>query len=65
MTISLFLCTSCAVSEPYKVTLLDGRTFKTDSKPEFNNKTGYYKFRDLSGKDALVRADEIQTMQHL
>lgn len=65
MVICLFACTSCVVSEPYKVTLLDGREFKTDSKPEFNTKTGYYKFRDLSGKDALVRADEIQAMHHL
>jgi len=65
MVICLFACTSCAVSAPYKVTLLDGREFKTDSKPEFNTKTGYYKFRDLSGKDALVRADEIQAMHHL
>lgn len=65
MAACLFCCTSCAVSEPYKVTLIDGREFKTDSKPEFNTKTGYYKFRNISGRDALVRADEIKDMQHL
>ncbi len=65
MAVCLFVCTNCAVSEPYKVTLLDGREFKTNSKPELNTKTGYYKFRDLSGKDALVRSDEIQAMHNL
>lgn len=65
MAVCLFSCASCAVSAPYKVTLIDGREFKTDSKPEFNTKTRYYKFRDESGKDALVRADEIKAMQHL
>ncbi len=65
MAVCLFSCTSCAVSDPYKVTLIDGREFKTGTRPEFNTKTGYYKFRDVSGRDALVRADEIKAMHHL
>ncbi|CAN5749182.1 hypothetical protein BH11VER1_BH11VER1_29150 [soil metagenome] len=65
MVACLFACTNCAVTDPYKVTLLDGREFRTGTRPAFNTKTGYYKFRDPSGKDALVRADEIKDMQHL
>lgn len=52
------LLTSCS-SNHYKITLRDGREFMTASKPELNRKTGYYKFRNLSDKDALIRADEV------
>jgi hypothetical protein len=49
----------------YKITLRDGREFMTTSKPEFSAKTGYYKFRSLNDKDALIRADEILMMNEL
>lgn len=49
----------------YKITLKDGREFMAASKPEFNKKTGYYKFRGLNDKDALIRADEILMMNEL
>ena len=49
----------------YKITLRDGREFMTASKPEFSAKTGYYKFRGLNDKDALIRADEILMMNEL
>jgi hypothetical protein len=37
----------------------------TTTKPEFSAKTGYYKFRSLNDKDALIRADEILMMNEL
>ncbi len=49
---------SCSSSH-YKVTLRDGREFMAASRPEFSPKTGYYRFRNLSNKDALIRADEV------
>lgn len=52
---------SCS-SPHYKITLRDGREFMTASKPEYSPKTGYYRFQALSGKDALIRADEILMM---
>ncbi len=52
---------SCSTTH-YKITLRDGREFMTASKPEFSQKTGYYRFRALSGKDALIRSDEILMM---
>lgn len=60
----VMLCSSCS-SNHYKVTLRDGSEFMTASKPEFNKKTGYYKFRALNDKDALIRSDEIVMMQEL
>jgi hypothetical protein len=52
-------------SSPYKITLRDGREYLTASRPEFNEKTGYYKFRSQNDRDALIRSDEILMMQEL
>lgn len=49
---------SCG-SHHHRITLRDGREFIAASQPELNRKTGYYKFRNLSEKDALLRADEV------
>ncbi len=62
--ILLLTCSSCSTAH-YKITLRDGREFMTASKPEFNSKTGYYKFRALNDKDALIRSDEILMMNEL
>lgn len=47
----------------YRITLRDGREMLTASRPEFVAKTGYYRYRSIGGKDALVRADEVLQMQ--
>ena len=52
------LLISCG-SAHYKIVLRDGREFYTASRPNFVEKTGYYRYRALNGKDALVRADEV------
>lgn len=43
----------------YRITLKDGRQFLTASKPEFQEKTGYYRYETHGGRDALIRADEV------
>jgi len=60
----LLFCAGCG-SPSYQITLKDGREFLTTSKPEFNRKTGYYKYRNHNGKDALLRSDEILMMNEL
>lgn len=62
--LAMLACTGCS-SAHYKITLRDGREFMTASKPEYNSKTGYYKFRALNDKDALIRSDEILMMNEL
>jgi hypothetical protein len=57
---ALFIA-SCR-SPHYKVTLKDGREIMTASQPVYSEKTGYYRFKAPSGKDELVRADEILMM---
>ncbi|HSJ01500.1 MAG TPA: YgdI/YgdR family lipoprotein [Verrucomicrobium sp.] len=59
------LCVTGCGSSPYKITLRDGREYLTASRPEFNEKTGYYKFRSQNDRDSLIRSDEILMMQEL
>ena len=50
---------SCAGPSQYKITLKDGRQFQAASKPEFVTKTGYYRYENFQGRDALIRGDEV------
>ena len=58
------LLNACSTAH-YKVTLKDGRDFVVASQPDYVEKTGYYRYRDLHGKDALVRADEVLFIREL
>lgn len=58
------LCLSaCGSSGNYRITLRDGREFIAASKPEMQRKTGYYRYRNFQGRDALIRADEVFMIQ--
>ncbi len=61
LSVCLVVMISCSTPH-YKITLRDGREYMTASKPEYSPKTGYYRFRAITGKDALIRADEILMM---
>jgi hypothetical protein len=43
----------------YKITLKDGREFLSNGRPEFQRKTGYYRYKTFQDRDALLRADEV------
>lgn len=62
--LSVLTCAGCSTTH-YKISLRDGTEFMAASRPEYNAKTGYYKFRALNDKDALIRSDEIVMMQEL
>ena len=50
----------CACSHPhYRISLRSGGDIMTRNRPEYIQKTGYYRYRTLGGKDALVRGDEV------
>lgn len=55
--------TQCGGGPAYKVTLSDGREILCKGQPEFKGKTGYYKYRNLDGRDGLVRADEVMLIE--
>ncbi|HCN27645.1 MAG TPA: hypothetical protein DIT64_02440 [Verrucomicrobiales bacterium] len=54
----LALC-SCQAGPTYKITLKDGREYLCQGVPQFQKKTGYYRYRTLQDRDAMLRADEI------
>lgn len=60
---ALILMLAACGSPTYRICLKDGREFHSKGKPEFQKKTGYYQYENLNGRDALVRADEVLTIE--
>jgi len=52
------LLASCG-SESWRITLKDGRSLTALAEPEFQRKTGYYRYENEAGRDALVQAREV------
>lgn len=50
---------SCQSTGSYKITLKDGRQYMCKGRPEFQGKTGYYRYRTFQDRDSLLRADEV------
>jgi hypothetical protein len=55
---------SCSGTDSYRITLRDGREFVTASRPQMQTKTGYYRYKNFQGRDALIRADEVLLIEH-
>lgn len=62
IAVALAALASCG-SPIYRISLKDGREYLSKGKPEFQKKTGYYQYENLHGRDALVRADEVLTIE--
>jgi len=50
---------ACQSGGSYKITLKDGRQYLCKSRPEYQGKTGYYRYKTFQDRDALLRADEV------
>jgi hypothetical protein len=48
-----------ASTAPHKIRLKDGREVICSGQPEYQEKTGYYRYRTLDKRDAVIRADEV------
>ena len=59
-----FALTSCS-SHPWQIMLRDGRQFQASTKPELQRKTGYYRYQNLQGRDALLREEEVLMIEQL
>lgn len=55
---------SCA-SHQWRIVLKDGQQFQASSKPELQKKTGYYRYQNMLGRDALLRAEEVLMVEQL
>ena len=53
------LLAGCGSTGSYKITLKDGRQYMCKGRPEFQGKTGYYRYKTFQDRDSLLRADEV------
>lgn len=59
------LLTSCSMPDmfastsPHKIRLKDGREVMCSGEPEYQEKTGYYRYRTPDKRDAVIRADDV------
>lgn len=48
-----------ASTSPHTIRLKDGRKVLCSGQPEYQEKTGYYRYRTPDKRDAVIRADEV------
>jgi hypothetical protein len=48
-----------ASSTPHKIKLKDGREVPCQGAPQYQEKTGYYRYRTPDKRDAVIRADDV------
>ncbi|MCB1275172.1 MAG: DUF903 domain-containing protein [Prosthecobacter sp.] len=46
-------------SAPHKIKLKDGSEVLCNGQPEYQAKTGYYRYRTPEKRDGLIRADDV------
>ncbi len=51
-----------ASSTPHKIKLKDGREVPCEGAPQYQEKTGYYRYRTPDKRDAVIRADDVATI---
>jgi hypothetical protein len=60
----LTLVTSCR-GPSYRIQLRDGREITATTQPSFQSKTGYYRYRNTVGKDALLLREEVLMIEEI
>lgn len=61
----LLLLPACSMSDmlvsttPHKIKLKDGREVLCNGEPQYQEKTGYYRYRTPDKRDGVIRADEV------
>lgn len=53
------LLAGCQSTGSYRITLKDGRQYLCKGRPEYQGKTGYYRYRTFEDRDSMLRADEV------
>lgn len=60
---SLGLLAGCAT--PSVITLKDGRQIQTTDAPKLDADAGFYKFKQLDGKETTINKDDVLTIKEL
>ena len=55
---------ACA-NHSWRIVLRDGREFTALTRPELQQKTGYYRFLNERDRDALLREDEVLLVEQV
>ena len=63
LLLPLLLLAACQAPSTYNITLKDGREYLCLGAPSNQKKTGYYRYRTLKDRDAMLRADEVLAIQ--
>ncbi len=55
----LLLTLSSCSNQFWRIQLKDGRTLTAIDEPQFQSKTGYYRYRNENDREAMVQAREV------
>jgi Bacterial protein of unknown function (DUF903) len=59
LSILILAFTSCSQHQLWKIQLKDGRELLAVTEPAYQGKTGYYRYENQMGRDALVQGREV------
>ena len=68
LTLPVILLVSCSMpamfasTTPHRIKLKDGREVPCEGAPQYQEKTGYYRYRTPDKRDAVIRADDVATI---
>lgn len=63
--LSLALTMFCGCAQRYKITLQNHQIISTSSRPKFDKATQTYRFKDSSGRPAVVPAFRVREIEPL
>ncbi len=64
--VAVLLTSACgSPPNPHRVTLRSGQVIDASTRPQLDDRTGYYRFRDRADKDILLLPDEVTTIERL
>ncbi|MNT94132.1 putative lipoprotein YgdR precursor [compost metagenome] len=63
--LALGLAALAGCSSPAVITLNDGREIQSVDTPKYNDKSGFYEFEQLDGKQTRINKDQVRTVKDL
>ena len=59
------LATLAGCASPTVITLNDGREIQAIDSPTYDEKSGFYEFEQLDGKETRINKDQVRTVKEL
>jgi hypothetical protein len=59
------LATLAGCASPSVITLNDGREIQAIDSPTYDEKSGFYEFEQLDGKETRINKDQVRTVKEL